>query len=75
MPSAQNQTVTLTGLEPGSIYYARAMCTLPNGEQAASTIRPYATVSESSGDIHVYFNGPVDYSVATDELLCPWEPT
>ena len=33
-----------------------------------SSIRPYATVSESSGDIHVYFNGPVDHSVATDEL-------
>ena len=25
-------------------------------------------MSESSGDIHVYFNGPVDHSVATDEL-------
>ena len=34
----------------------------------SSSIRPYATVSESSGDIHVYFNGAVDHSVATDEL-------
>ncbi len=65
---APNQTAALTGLEPGSIYYARAVCTLPDGAQVASTIRPYATVSESSGDIHVYFNGPVDHSVATDEL-------
>ena len=43
------------------------MCTLADG-LAATAIRPYATVSESSGDIHVYFNGPVDHSVATDEL-------
>ena len=34
----------------------------------ASSIRPHATVSESSGDIHVYFNGAVDHSVATGEL-------
>ncbi len=58
----------LTGLEPGTIYYARAVCTLADGSEAASAIRAYATVSESSGDIHVYFNGPVDHSVATDEL-------
>ncbi|MGB1055635.1 MAG: phospholipase D-like domain-containing protein [Flavobacteriales bacterium] len=60
--------VNLEGLEPGTIYYARAVSTLEDGSSAVSTIRPYATVSESSGDIHVYFNGPVDHSVATDEL-------
>ena len=61
-------TASLTGLEPGTIVYARAVCTLEDGSSASSAIRPYATVSESSGDIHVYFNGPVDHSVATDEL-------
>ena len=61
-------TASLTGLEPGAIVYARAVCTLEDGSSASSAIRPYATVSESSGDIHVYFNGPVDHSVATDEL-------
>ena len=60
--------VNLEGLEPGTIYYARAVSTLDDGSSAVSTIRPYATVSESSGDIHVYFNGPVDHSVATEEL-------
>ena len=60
--------VNLEGLEPGTIYYARAVSTLEDGSSAVSTIRPYATVSESSGDIHVYFNGPVDHNVATDEL-------
>jgi phosphatidylserine/phosphatidylglycerophosphate/cardiolipin synthase-like enzyme len=60
--------VNLEGLEPGTIYYARAVSTLDNGATATTNIRPYATVSESSGNIHVYFNGPVDHSVATDEL-------
>ena len=63
-----SHSAELTGLEPGTIVYARAVSTLEGGESAASAIRPYATVSESSGDIHVYFNGPVDHSVATDEL-------
>lgn len=60
--------VNLEGLEPGTIYYARAVSTLEDGSTAYSTIRPYATVSESSGNIHVYFNGAVDHSVATEEL-------
>ena len=64
---ASNHSADLTGLEPGQIYYARAISTLPSGESAASPIRPYATVSGSSGDIHVYFNGAVDTSVAIDE--------
>ena len=63
-----SHSAELTGLEPGTIVYARAVSTLEGGESASSAIRPYATVSESSGDIHVYFNGPVDHSVATDEL-------
>ena len=60
--------VNLDGLEPGTIYYARAVSTLEDGSSAMSSIRPYATVSESPGNIHVYFNGPVDHSVATEEL-------
>ena len=62
-----DHSVDLSGLEAGRIYYARAVSSLPDGESAASPIRPYATVSASSGDIHVYFNGPVNTAVATDE--------
>ena len=62
-----DHSVDLTGLEAGRIYYARAISSLPSGESAASPIRPYATVSNSSGNIHVYFNGPVNTSVATVE--------
>ncbi|HCZ08585.1 MAG TPA: hypothetical protein DHV07_05660 [Flavobacteriales bacterium] len=65
--STTDHSVDLTGLEPGTIYYARAISVLPEGGQALSPIRPYATVSNSSGNIHVYFNGAVDVSVATDE--------
>jgi hypothetical protein len=67
-PNTPSHFVNLEGLEPGTIYYARAVSTLEDGTSVVSTIRPYATVSESSGDIHVYFNGPVDHSVATEEL-------
>jgi phosphatidylserine/phosphatidylglycerophosphate/cardiolipin synthase-like enzyme len=63
-----SHVVNLEGLEPGTIYYARAVSTLEDGSSAMSSIRPYATVSESPGNIHVYFNGPVDHSVATEEL-------
>ena len=65
--STTDHSVDLSGLEAGRIYYARAVSSLPDGESAASPIRPYATVSASSGDIHVYFNGPVNTAVATDE--------
>ncbi len=64
---SSDHSADLSGLEAGQIYYARAISTLPDGESAVSPIRPYATVSASSGDIHVYFNGPVDTSVATEE--------
>lgn len=63
-----DHSANLTGLESGQIYYARAISTLPDGESAASPIRPYATVSGSSGNIHVYFNGAVDASAATEEV-------
>ena len=63
-----NHNVDLEGLESGAIYYARATCATEEGATATSTIKAYATVSESSGDIHVYFTGAVDQSVADEEL-------
>ena len=65
--SVVNHDADLEGLEPGSVYYARAACETEEGATATSTIKAYATVSESSGDIHVYFTGSVDTSVALDE--------
>jgi len=64
--NTQNHNIALSGLEAGSIYYAKAIST--NGvDIAESNILPYATVSQSSGSIVVYFNKPVDTSVATIE--------
>jgi len=58
---------SLSGLSPGTLYYARVKSTNTDGETVTSPTRVYATVSESSGDIHVYFTGSVDTSVAIDE--------
>ena len=58
--------VTVEGLEPGTIYYARVI-SIAGEDSTASTIRPYATVSESPGYIRAYFTTQVDNSVATIE--------
>jgi phosphatidylserine/phosphatidylglycerophosphate/cardiolipin synthase-like enzyme len=62
-----DHTISLDGLSPGTIYYAQVYSTI-GFETVYSPIRAYATVSNSSGDIHAYFVGSVDHSVATDEL-------
>lgn len=59
--------ISLSGLSPGTLYYARVKSTNTDGETVTSPIRVYATISESSGNIHVYFTGSVDTSVAIDE--------
>lgn len=58
--------VELSGLEPGTIYYAQVMSVFEE-DTAQSSIQAYATVSESSGDMLAYFVGSVDNSVATIE--------
>ena len=65
--SVLEHTVTLSGLEAGKLYYASVKSTTPNGEVVSSPIRVYATVSNSSGNIHAFFVGSVDTSVATIE--------
>lgn len=62
--STMNHAVTLTGLLPGTIYYAQVVSN--NGTtDATSTVGTYATVSTSSGNIDIHFNFPVDNSIAT----------
>ena len=58
--------VTVNDLEPGTIFYARVI-SIAGEDSTASTIRPYATVSESPGYIRAYFTTQVDNSVATIE--------
>ncbi len=61
-----DHALAITGLQPGTIYYARVVSSI-NSESTASSIRPYATVSESSGEILAYFNSTVNNTVATLE--------
>lgn len=59
--------MSLTGLEPGTIYYVQ-VTSGANGEESTSPMVTFATISESSGTITTYFTGSVDNSVATEEL-------
>ena len=56
--------IALTGLTTGQIVWARAFSV--NGTDTAfSGITPFATISNSSGNMKAYFNTPVDNSYST----------
>lgn len=63
---ATDHQLTIDGLEAGTIYYIRASST-SGDDTAESSIKPYCTKSNSSGDIRVYFTQEVETSVATEE--------
>jgi hypothetical protein len=65
--NAAAHTATLTGLQPGTIYYVRAY-SWNNADSAVTLERTFATQSLSSGDIRVYFNrhADTDFSDGTD---------
>ena len=63
---ATEHQLTIDGLEAGTIYYIRASST-SGDDTAESSIKPYCTKSNSSGDIRVYFTQEVETSVATEE--------
>ena len=61
--STSTHSLSLSGLLPGTIYYAQAFSV--NGTDTAfSAIGTFATVSNSSGTVYAYFNNSVDHSVA-----------
>ncbi|MCD4730506.1 MAG: hypothetical protein K8R74_07890, partial [Bacteroidales bacterium] len=62
----------LTDLDPSSIYYVRAF-SVADSDTTSNYTRPYATVSNSSGEVNLYFNHDVDYSVAGEEMAV-WTP-
>ncbi len=64
--SVTNHVISISGLQPGTIYYASVTSSNAEGS-STSSVRPYATKSLSSGDIRVYFTRQVDNSYATDE--------
>jgi phosphatidylserine/phosphatidylglycerophosphate/cardiolipin synthase-like enzyme len=60
-----NHSLNLTNLSPGKIYYAQAFSSDSTGTSISSPLY-FSTASNpgSSGAIEVYFNFPVDHSVA-----------
>lgn len=61
--STNTHGLNLSGLLPGTIYYAQAF-SINGTDTAFSAIGVFATVSNSSGTVHAYFNNSVDHSVA-----------
>ena len=61
--TATGNSLALTGLQPGSIYWVQVK-SLYNGAVLWSETRPFATRSTSSGQIKVYFNHTVDAAFA-----------
>lgn len=55
----------LTGLTSGTIYYVKAASVSATNDTSWSAIAAMATASNSSGQIKVWFNNPVDNSVST----------
>ena len=60
-------TATLSGLEPATFYYVQAVSE-KDGLEVMSTMKYFSTVSNSSGEIQVYFNKIVDPSYSTGGL-------
>ncbi len=56
-------SVQLGGLQPATFYYAQAFSVL-GSDTAFATPGIYSTASAFAGEIKVYFNQPVDHSVA-----------
>ncbi len=62
--SSMSHSVNLTGLTAGTIYYGQAYSS-DGGSTTESPVRAFATASNSSGDIVVYFNNSIDGSVSS----------
>jgi phosphatidylserine/phosphatidylglycerophosphate/cardiolipin synthase-like enzyme len=61
---ATSHSIALSGVTAGQVIWANAFSV--NGTDTAfSGITPFATISNSTGDIKVYFNSPVDNSYST----------
>ena len=55
----------LVGLTPATIYYVQAASVSASNDTSWSAVAAMATSSNSSGEIRVWFNNPVDNSVST----------
>jgi len=64
LSAVTDHTISISGLNPADIIYATA-CSVLGTDTIESTVGAYATISNSSGTMNVYFNNPVDVSVST----------
>jgi phosphatidylserine/phosphatidylglycerophosphate/cardiolipin synthase-like enzyme len=64
--------ISITGLSAGTITWVKAF-SISGNDTAWSAVHPFATISNSGGDIKVYFNNPVDitYSKGVDAVYLP----
>ena len=65
---------TLTGLQPGTIYYVQAISVNSVG-RSESRVVPMITASLSSGVIKNYFNNPVDATLASSGNVAVYTPS
>ncbi|GAB3572864.1 phospholipase D-like domain-containing protein [Hymenobacter daeguensis] len=61
--STTTHSLALTGLQPATVYYVQAISVNSVG-QSQSRVVPMITASLSSGRMKVYFNNPVDNTLA-----------
>jgi len=61
---ATSHSIALSGLSAGQVIWTQAF-SVNGSDTAFSGIMPFATISNSSGDIKVYFNTQVDNSYST----------
>ena len=69
---AASHTISLTDLTPGQVNWVQAF-SVTGSDTAFSGILPYTTISNSTGNIKVYFNTAVDnsYSTGTNAIFLP----
>ncbi|OQX76325.1 MAG: hypothetical protein B6D61_08980 [Bacteroidetes bacterium 4484_249] len=72
MGNTINHEIQLFGILPSNIYYIRPF-SVAETDTTSNFTKPYATVSNSSGDMKLYFNHNVNYSVASEEMAV-WTP-
>lgn len=70
--NATFHSINLTGLNAGEITWVEAF-SVSGSDTAKSAVSSFVTISNSSGDMKVYFNSPVDHSYSTgvDAIYLP----
>lgn len=65
--SVTDHTLKITGLQPATFYYVKALSINASSDTVISGIAYFSTASLSSGEIKVYFNNSVDNTYSQGE--------